>query len=179
MLASEGLRDVGLSMDLSAHQLARLADPSPMLAALRSSSLLPGNVTFECPERVLTSNPAALDGLYALTNAGFRFALDDFGAGYCSFTLLQQLPLSSIKIDLAFVEEIDHNAQSRELVAALLAFGKRLGIRTIAEGVNSDRQLAFLRANGCDAVQGYLFGNPLVAKELAAYLKAESWHKLL
>lgn len=179
MLASEGLRDVGLSMDLSAHQLARLADPSPMLAALRSSSLLPGNVTFECPERVLTSNPAALDGLYALTNAGFRFALDDFGAGYCSFTLLQQLPLSSIKIDLAFVEEIDHNAQSRELVAALLAFGKRLGIRTIAEGVNSDRQLAFLRANGCDAVQGYLFGNPLVAKELAAYLKAESWHKLI
>jgi diguanylate cyclase (GGDEF)-like protein/PAS domain S-box-containing protein len=179
LLTRLDLRDIGLSMDLSARQLAVLADPSGVLAALRDSGLSPGSVTFECPESALTSNVAGLDGLYALAKAGFQCTLDDFGAGYCSFALLQQLPLTSLKIDLTFVEEIDHNPQSRELVAALLAFGKRLGLRTIAEGVDSAAQLDFLRANGCDAVQGFLFGQPLMPDELAGYLKAESWRQLL
>jgi len=178
-LARSGLHGIGLSMDLSARQLAALADPAPILAALSASGLSPGAVTFECPESALTSNAAGLDGLYALAKAGFQCTLDDFGAGYCSFALLQQLPLSALKIDLTFVEEIDHNPQSRELVAALLAFGKRLGLRTIAEGVNSAAQLDFLRANGCDAVQGFLFGQPLAAEELDAYIKAESWRRQL
>jgi diguanylate cyclase (GGDEF)-like protein/PAS domain S-box-containing protein len=179
LLAHMDLRDIGLSMDLSARQLAALADPAPILAALSGSGLSPGAVTFECPESALTSNAAGLDGLYALAKAGFQCTLDDFGAGYCSFALLQQLPLTSLKIDLTFVEEIDRNPQSRELVAALLAFGKRLGMRTIAEGVNSAAQLVFLRANGCDGVQGFLFGQPLAADELVTYLKAESWRQLL
>jgi diguanylate cyclase (GGDEF)-like protein/PAS domain S-box-containing protein len=179
MLAGADLRDIGLCMDLSARQLAALADPAPILAALAASGLRPGAVTFECPEGALTGNADGLNGLYALARAGFKCTLDDFGAGYCSFALLQQLPLASIKIDLAFVEEIDHNPQSRELVAALLAFGKRLGLRTIAEGVNSAEQLRFVRANGCDAVQGFLFGQPLAAEELTAYLKSESWRRRL
>lgn len=179
LLAGEGMHDIGLSMDLSARQLAAIADPAEFLAALNDGGLSPNAVTFECPESALTSNDAALQGLYGLAKAGFKCTLDDFGAGYCSFSLLQQLPLSALKIDLTFVEEIDHNPQSRELVAALLAFGKRLGLRTIAEGVNSPAQLAFLRANGCDAVQGFLFGEPLAAEELAAYLKSESWRRQL
>jgi EAL domain-containing protein (putative c-di-GMP-specific phosphodiesterase class I) len=136
-------------------------------------------VTFECPESAVTSNAQGLDGLYALSKAGFQCTLDDFGAGYCSFALLQQLPLTALKIDITFIEEIDHNPQSRELVAALLAFGKRLGLRTIAEGVDSPAQLRFLRDNGCDAVQGFLFGQPLTAGELESYLKAESWRQQL
>lgn len=179
LLAGEGMHDIGLSMDLSARQLAAIADPAEFLAALNDGGLSPNAVTFECPESALTSNDAALQGLYGLAKAGFKCTLDDFGAGYCSFSLLQQLPLSALKIDLTFVEEIDNNPQSRELVAALLAFGKRLGLRTIAEGVNSPAQLAFLRANGCDAVQGFLFGEPLAAEELAAYLKSESWRRQL
>jgi diguanylate cyclase (GGDEF)-like protein/PAS domain S-box-containing protein len=179
LLASEGMHDIGLSMDLSARQLAAIADPAEFLAALKSGGLRPNAVTFECPESALTGNEDALLGLYALANAGFKCTLDDFGAGYCSFALLQQLPLSALKIDLTFIEEIDHNPQSRELVAALLAFGQRLGLRTIAEGVDSPAQLAFLRANGCDAVQGFLFGQPLAAEELGEYLKSESWRRAL
>lgn len=178
-LARSGLSDIGLSMDLSARQLAALTDPAPILAALSASGLSPGAITFECPESAVTSNAPGLSGLYALARAGFQCTLDDFGAGYCSFALLQQLPLTALKIDLTFVEEIDQNLQSRELVAALLAFGKRLGLRTIAEGVNSTEQLRFLRDNGCDAVQGFLFGQPLTADELADYLKAESWRRQL
>ena len=178
-LAGLGRKDIGLSMDLSGRQLSLLVDPSPILAVLAEYGLSPGIITFECPESALTSNTEGLDGLYALAKAGFQCTLDDFGVGYCSFALLQQLPLSSLKIDLTFVEEIDHNPQSRELVAALLAFGKRLGLRTIAEGVNSAEQLQFLRANGCDAAQGFLFGQPLAAEEIDAYLKAESWRQQL
>jgi diguanylate cyclase (GGDEF)-like protein/PAS domain S-box-containing protein len=179
LFARLGLRDIGLTMDLSARQLAALADPAPILAALSESGLSPGAVTFECPESAVTSNAQGLDGLYALSKAGFQCTLDDFGAGYCSFALLQQLPLTALKIDITFIEEIDHNPQSRELVAALLAFGKRLGLRTIAEGVDSPAQLRFLRDNGCDAVQGFLFGQPLTAGELESYLKAESWRQQL
>jgi diguanylate cyclase (GGDEF)-like protein len=178
-LSGLGRKDIGLSMDLSGRQLSLLVDPSPILAVLAEHGLNPGTIMFECPESALTSNTEGLDGLYALAKAGFQCTLDDFGVGYCSFALLQQLPLSALKIDLTFVEEIDHNPQSRELVAALLAFGKRLGLRTIAEGVNSAEQLQFLRANGCDAAQGFLFGQPLAADELDAYLKAESWRQQL
>lgn len=179
LLSRLNLADVGLSMDLSARQLAALPDVSSIMAALNGTGLSPGAVTFEFPERAITGNSAGLNGMFALARAGFKCTLDDFGVGYSSFALLQQLPLASIKIDVSFVEEIDRNPQSRELVAALLAFGKRLGLRTVAEGVNSVEQLSFLRENGCDAVQGFLFGQPLTAEELDAFLKAENWRQWL
>jgi len=165
----------GLTLDLSAQQLAGMADVPGVLELLRRNALPPEAVTFEFPESAVTGNKAGLANLYALAEAGLQFALDDFGAGFCSFSLLQQLPLTAIKIDLFFVQEIETNPQSRELVAALIAFTRRLGIRTIAEGVNSPGQLAFLRANGCDAAQGYLFGQPLTAGELAPYLRERPW----
>jgi diguanylate cyclase (GGDEF)-like protein/PAS domain S-box-containing protein len=179
LLGHSGMHDIGLSMDLTARQLAALADPDVILTSIEGSGLRPEAITFECPESALTRNGEGLRGLYALAQAGFKCTLDDFGVGYCSFALLQQLPLTALKIDLSFVEEIDQNRQSRELVAALLAFGKRLGMRTIAEGVNSAEQLRFLRENGCDAAQGFLFGEPLAPDQLIDYLKAESWRDML
>jgi len=165
----------GLTLDLSAQQLAGMADVQDVLGLLRSNNLPADAVTFEFPESAVTGNEAGLANLHALAEAGLQFALDDFGAGFCSFSLLQQLPLTAIKIDLFFIEEIETNPQSRELVAALIAFTKRLGIRTVAEGVDSAGQLAFLRENGCDAAQGFLFGEPLTAEELAPYLRERPW----
>ncbi len=170
-----GQKNLGLSMDVSALQLAHLANEGEIEEILRKNGLAPGALTFEFPEGAVTDNEAGLRNLLGLAHAGFQIALDDFGAGFCSFSLLQQLPLSAIKIDLFFVEEIETNTQSRELVAALLAFARRLGIRTVAEGVNSPAQLAFLRESGCDSVQGFLFGEPLSADELAPYMQARSW----
>lgn len=167
----------GLTLDLSAQQLAGMADVQDVLGLLRSNNLPADAVTFEFPESAVTGNEAGLANLHALAEAGLQFALDDFGAGFCSFSLLQQLPLTAIKIDLFFIEEIETNPQSRELVAALIAFTKRLGIRTIAEGVDSPGQLAFLRENGCDAAQGFLFGEPLTAEELAPYLRERAWRQ--
>lgn len=178
-VSTQGMDGIGLTMDMSARQLAALGDAQPFIEALAGVSLPHDAITFEFPERAVTGNESGLNALYALSAAGFRCSLDDFGAGYCSFGLLQQLPLSAIKIDLSFVEAIDHSRQSRELVAALLAFAKRLGLRTVAEGVNSRAQLDFLKASGCDAAQGYLFGQPLQAEELAGYLTARSWLQFL
>lgn len=168
----------GLTLDLSAQQLTSMVDLSELLQQLRAHGLPTEAVTFEFPESVVTGNEAGMANLHALAAAGLRFALDDFGAGFCSFSMLQQLPLAAIKIDLFFVQGIETNVQNRELVAALIAFTKRLGIRTVAEGVDSPGQLAFLRANGCDAVQGYLFGYPLTAADLPAYLRDRPWAPL-
>lgn len=167
----------GLSLDLSAQQLAGMADVRVVLGLLRDSTLPADAVTFEFPEGAVTGNEAGLANLHALAAAGLRFALDDFGAGFCSFSLLRQLPLTAIKIDLYFVQQIETNPRSRELVAALIAFTRRLGIRTIAEGVDSPGQLAFLRENGCDAAQGFLFGQPLEAEQLTPYLRDRPWSR--
>jgi len=166
-----------LSLNLSGQQLAGMTDAGGVLELQRDHALAPEAVSFEFPESVIGGNDTGLANLHALAEAGLRFALDDFGAGFCSFSLLQQLPLSAIKIDLYFIEEIESNPQSRELVAALIAFARRLGIRIVAEGVDSPRQLAFLRENGCDAAQGFLFGEPLGAGEVAEYLREHPWNR--
>ncbi|MBI5330245.1 MAG: EAL domain-containing protein [Betaproteobacteria bacterium] len=165
----------GLTMDFSARQLAMPGHPDVILQLLQEFGIEPHRITLEFSEPAVTGNEEGLHAIYQLVAQGFDASLDDFGAGYCSFDLLRQLPLASIKIDQSFIEEIDQEPQSRELVAALLAFGKRLGLRTVAEGVNTPAQLAFLRENGCDAAQGFLFGQPLHADELPAYLAAQSW----
>lgn len=172
-----GMEDVGLSLDLSARQLASIGNVSPILQWLEAAGLGPERLTFEFPEWVVMGNEDALRVLYKLNTTGFRCGLDDFGAGYCSFSLMRQLPLSSLKIDLSFIEAIEDSAQFRQLVAALIAFSKRLGLRTVAEGVSSQQQLAFLRDNGCDAVQGFLFGEPLEAEELPDYFREQPWWK--
>lgn len=165
----------GLCLDISPLQLAGMHDVTELSATLAGLSMPMDSLTLEFPESVVMGNPEVLDKLHALAQAGVRFSLDDFGAGFCSFSLLQQLPLSSIKIDMYFVQEIETNPQSRELVAALIAFSKRLGIRTVAEGVSTPEQLDYLRANGCDAVQGFLFGLPVAPEDLPAYMQARAW----
>ncbi len=167
--------DLGLSLDMTAQQLIHLSSPGQFEEILRDYGLAPATLTLEFPEDAVMDNEIGLRHLLDLSHAGFKLALDDFGAGFCSFSQLQKLPLDTIKIDLFFVEEIETNIQSRELVGALIAFAKRLGIRTVAEGVNSPGQLAFLRECGCDAVQGFLFGEPLATGELEPYLRQQSW----
>lgn len=171
--------DLGITLDFSARQLATLEHSSALRERLEAEGVDPRRVTLEFSEPAITGNSEGLQAIYDLVRQGFQTSLDDFGSGYCSFALISQLPLSSIKIDVSFVEAIEREPQSRELVAALLAFGKRLGLRTVAEGVSSAAQLAFLRKNGCDAAQGFLFGHPLKAEELSAYLDAAQWKQWL
>lgn len=152
--------EFGLVIDLSPRQLADPDAVERLLDTLSDVGVPPHNITFEATELALGGNPQAMDTLSRLADAGCRFSLDDFGAGYCSFALLAQLPLDTIKIDRSFVSEIVGNRAIHELVAALVAFGRRLGARVVAEGVETATQLALLRDMGCDAAQGFLFGPP-------------------
>ncbi len=158
--------DLGLVIDLSARQLSAPDALGHLLETLAAAGVPNQRITFECTEAALTGSERSVQTLLGLAASGCKFSLDDFGAGYCSFSLLSQLPMSSIKIDRSFVSEMTANPQLRELVAALVAFAQRLGVRAVAEGVETEAQLAMLRTMGCDAAQGYLFTRPLGINEL-------------
>lgn len=171
--------ELGLVIDLSARQLSAPDAVSRLLDILVKAGMPTRCITFECPESALSGNEAAMQTLSSLASSGCKFTLDDFGVGYCSFSLISQLPMSSIKIDRSFTGEIDTNPQIRELVAALIAFGKRLGMRTVAEGVETAGQLEFLRQSQCDTAQGYIFGRPMNSAQLQEFLAAEHWRPLV
>lgn len=176
---NETYADLGLVIDLSARQLSAPDAVPRLLDTLVRAGMPTRCITFECPESALSGNDVAMQTLFGLASSGCKFTLDDFGAGFCSFSLLSQLPMSSIKIDRTFTWEIDSNPQIRELVAALIAFSKRLGLRTIAEGVETSSQLEFLRQSHCDTAQGYVFGRPMNSEQLREFLAAEQWRSLI
>jgi len=171
--------ELGLVIDLSARQLSAPDAVPRLLETLVKAGMPTRCITFECPESALSGNDVAMQTLFSLASSGCKFTLDDFGVGYCSFSLISQLPMTSIKIDRSFTKEIDSNPQIRELVAALIAFGKRLGMRTVAEGVETASQLEFLRQSQCDTAQGYVFGRPMNAVQLEEFLRAENWRPVL
>lgn len=176
---NESYSDLGLVIDLSARQLSAPDAVPRLLDTLIRAGMPTRCITFECPESALSGNDVAMQTLFDLASSGCKFTLDDFGAGFCSFSLLSQLPMSSIKIDRTFTWEIDSNPQIRELVAALIAFSKRLGLRAIAEGVETSSQLDFLRQSQCDSAQGYVFGRPMNSEQLREFLAGEHWRSLI
>lgn len=169
LLSGEEL-EIGLVIDLSARQLVAPEAAKGLLAVLDAAGVPKERVTFESAERSLSGNESAMTTLYALAAAGCKFTLDDFGVGYCSFSLLSQLPMTSIKIDRSFIAQLDTGVQYRQLVAALIAFSQRLGLKSIAEGVETQAQLDFLKSVGCDYAQGYFYGKPMDFDSLRKFI---------
>lgn len=102
---------------------------------------------------------------------GVRIAMDDFGTGYSSLSVLQRVPLDTLKIDRSFVSAIDdqaHNARARAIIGAIIAIAKELGLNVVAEGVETETQLEFLRSLNCDTYQGYLYSAPVDTMRLEA-----------
>jgi EAL domain-containing protein (putative c-di-GMP-specific phosphodiesterase class I) len=124
------------------------------------------NAYFDDPER-------AGDEIRALRDLGLAVALDDFGTGYASLTYLRRLPLTKVKIDQSFVQEIDR-AESAAIVRAIIALAGALGLKVTAEGVETAEQQRFLRDAGCDYLQGYLFSHPVDAEEITQMLARDS-----
>ncbi len=128
----------------------------------------------ELTESALTADGPAANGLLqALRRMGASIAIDDFGAGYSSLTLLRRLPISALKIDRSFVAELATNRQDAAIVEAILRMAHSVGLRTVAEGVEHAEQQAALGELGCQEVQGYLCARPLEAKAASAWLAGQ------
>ena len=137
-----------------------------MVAQALAESGLPGHrLVLEITESLrLMDNEATLAALHDLRGLGAAIALDDFGTGYSSLSYLRCFPFDKLKIDQSFVRSLPQ-AESLAIVRAIMALGASLGIATVAEGVETPEQLALLRAEGCDVMQGYLFSRPMPAGE--------------
>lgn len=126
----------------------------------------------EITESILMKNADTdIEALQALSAMGMRFAIDDFGTGYSSLTYLKRFPIDILKIDKAFVRDITTDADDAAIVSAIITMAHSLGIKTVAEGVESREQLELLREQGCDFAQGYYFSPPLPGEEIEHLLK--------
>jgi diguanylate cyclase (GGDEF)-like protein/PAS domain S-box-containing protein len=140
--------------------------------ALSAAGLSPQRLELEITESVLLTNSVAtLAILHALRDRGIRISMDDFGTGYSSLSYLRSFPFDKIKIDQSFVRDVAAPGESSLIVRAIIGLSRSLGMRTTAEGVETEEQLARLRAEGCNEVQGYLFGMPSLPRHIPKLLK--------
>jgi predicted signal transduction protein with EAL and GGDEF domain len=136
--------------------------------SLLQSGLSPSRLELEITESVLLQdNDMTLATLHQLRRLGVRIAMDDFGTGYSSLSYLRSFPFDKIKIDQSFVRELSSRADCLAIVQSIASLGANLGMATVAEGVETEDQFQQIRAAGCTEVQGYYFGRPKPASELA------------
>ena len=156
-----GADELKVSVNLSQQEFAREDLPRLVSNALQDTSLPPGKLELELTEAMLMRNRQADTTIRELDKLGVGIVLDDFGQGHSSIVHLTELPIKALKIDRAFVEHTREPGRQQSICAAVLAMSKELGISVIAEGVESELQVQFLKERGCDAVQGFLFTEPL------------------
>jgi diguanylate cyclase len=162
---------VTISVNVTADRFAGTDLVGAVADALADTGLPPQCLTLELTETALVADAeATISRLGALGALGVQVAIDDFGTGYSSLAYLHRLPASILKIDKSFVEGLGTNAESTALVRVILGLAETFGLRTIAEGVETESQRALLRALGCTTAQGYLFAPPLEQGELEALL---------
>jgi diguanylate cyclase (GGDEF)-like protein len=164
-----------IAVNLSPKQFKNQKLVQTVASAIVASGLIPSRLELEITETVLLSDGAAtLDTLKKLQNFGVRIALDDFGTGYSSLSYLRSFPFNKIKIDKSFITGLsDGSAEAVAIVRAVSQMGLSLGMSTTAEGVETEAQLAVVRAEGCTEVQGYLFSGPKPAHEITMMLDAK------
>jgi diguanylate cyclase (GGDEF)-like protein len=162
-----------LALNVSAQQLQHPEFPKLVRRALEKYSLSPTLLEIELTESVL-ANAAAGAALTRLAQLGVHLALDDFGTGYSSLSYLRQYPIGTVKIDRTFLEEVPQNPASATLVETIIAMAHALGKRVVAEGIETNEQLMFLRERRCDAGQGYYLARPLAAAAMTELLQART-----
>ena len=164
-----------VSVNLSLKQLRQPNFISRISAILRSYEVSPTSLELEITETTLMENPdrtiKTLDQLYAL---GLHLAIDDFGTGYSSLSALQQFPISTLKIDKSFVKDVAISADDATIVGTIIHMGHSLNLDIVAEGVESEEQLAFLQMHDCTLVQGLLFGDPMSSDNYLELLMAQA-----
>ncbi|PZV08809.1 MAG: hypothetical protein DCF32_03980 [Leptolyngbya sp.] len=158
----QGLDFGRIAVNVAASQLNHENFVQVVEDVLRKSGLPPQHLELEVTERlVMQRTEAKIQQLKQLRRLGIQIAIDDFGTGYSSLSYLKLLPIDKLKIDKSFVCDIPHDANDMAIAAAVIALGQALGMTIIAEGVEEEAQVTFLKLKGCHEAQGYLFSRPL------------------
>jgi diguanylate cyclase (GGDEF)-like protein/PAS domain S-box-containing protein len=164
-----------VSLNLSLRQLQQRRFLDQVRDTFRAHGVSPTSLELEITETTLMEDPERtiriLDALYGM---GLHLAIDDFGTGYSSLSALQQFPISTLKIDQSFVRDVAIDRDDAAIVDAIIQMAHSLRLEVVAEGVETEAQLEFLRKHGCDYAQGHLFGDPVPADEFCEMLVAES-----
>ncbi len=166
-----GLPPIPVAVNLSAIQFRQPKLPEIVAKALRETELAAQYLELELTESILMQQAeAGMASMQSLWSLGLRLSIDDFGSGYSSLSYLRRFPIHRLKIDVSFMRDITTDAGAAAITSAIIAMGKSLKLRVLAEGVETREQLALLQAQGCDEIQGYYFCRPLPADELAKLL---------
>lgn len=167
-----GLPDMAVAVNLSAAQLKRDDIEQTVLSALCESGLAPHNLELELTETMLVEDrDSVLQTIRRLKAVGVALAIDDFGTGYSCLAYLKRFAVDRVKIDRAFVRDVETAAHDAAIVRAIVQMAQGMGLKTIAEGVENEGQLNYLQACGCEAVQGYYFGRPMPAAQFEDYCR--------
>lgn len=165
-----GIPIIKIAVNFSAMNLRRDDYTNKVKQALEEFSLPPEWIELEVTESVLQAGPTVIAELEMLKALGITLAIDDFGTGYSSLSSLKTLPIDRIKIDKSFITDVPLSQSDSGITEAIITMGHNLNLKVIAEGVENDSQWEFLQAVGCDQVQGFRFGKPVVAASIPSYL---------
>jgi len=167
----EGLKPGVLALNLAMKQLNEEDFMDTLLETMQEIGFNPAWLELEVTEGQVMDNPElSIQKLYELSGMGIEIAIDDFGTGYSSLSYLKKLPLDKLKIDQSFVRDIPKDEDDVAITKAIIALGKSLNFKLIAEGVETQAQKDFMIENGCQYMQGYLFSKPLPAEEITKLL---------
>ena len=168
---AQGLRPGLLSLNLSAVHFQHEGMVESLLAILRQHEVAPQRLCLEITESAMADPLLSCAKVGQLTAAGFAVSVDDFGTGFSSLSYLKRFAVHELKIDRSFVIGIEEHASDRAIVEAVVTMAHGLGLRVVAEGVETQAQLDFLRQRGCDLAQGYWFARPMPPDRLAEWMR--------
>ena len=171
---NDGFPAVPVAVNVSAVQFRQEGFCGLIRRVLHETGLAPQYLALELTESLLLTNaevtPSVIQELKAI---GVTLAIDDFGTGYSSFSYLRQFQVSKLKIDRSFIRDVAVNPDDAAITAAIISMAKSLNLKVIAEGVENEAQMSFLRAHQCDEIQGYYFSRPLAVDQIAAKLRGD------
>ncbi|MBE9229420.1 EAL domain-containing protein [Phormidium sp. LEGE 05292] len=174
-LHQEGLGFIRVAVNLSGYQFNQQELPQQLLKIILSAEIEPKCIELELTESLLIADVTlAVNQLKLLKSLGIKIAIDDFGTRYSSLNYLQQLPFDILKIDQCFVRDVDRNSKKKAITKTIIDMAHQLGLKVIAEGVETEGELQFLRQNGCDEMQGYLFSHPLPFQDFKQLVKSKA-----
>ncbi len=170
-----GLSPCVMSVNVSARQFREPGLLAAVKAALKQSGLAAQYLELELTESLIMQDPEQAIGIMvALRDMGVRLSIDDFGTGYSSLSALQRFPIARLKLDGSFIQSLDTMEDSRTITKAMVSLGHQLNLHIVAECVETVAQREFLRANGCDEMQGYLFSKPVSPEQIPGLLTMQA-----